>query len=399
MVQSSGASFGNSNSFSHDALLFRVSNNFRILRCIFESLVYVIDVLANISYAMLCDEIKRNVNGLIGHKFVLSYVISDGPKCVIKNDRDTSLMMYSQRRLDGKFVSNDVIDDLVFDVIVEPVENFKASVRRPAEVGFDYVLTKNNKNEVTAEYKRRLLEHCKWRVHAFISYGNGAFYIRTLSNEYSYCGLVRDNRSSGLTSKVVAHLITDEVRANPAFSPKDVLEHIKVVYGFEISYWNAWKSRELAGKEVLGDDSASYNWLVRYLQVLKESNPGPYCVLEVDGASRLFQQLSGHLKLHPEIEKKLMDNAYFGQHFVEVKSNGAKYKVKDVGKVIVNVIEVNEVDDDFKAFEVRPPKTMRQVGRPKTRRFKPWVEGRRQMKCSRCGKKAGHNRKSYNEAI
>ncbi|KAM7491133.1 hypothetical protein LguiA_034054 [Lonicera macranthoides] len=150
MVQISGASFGNSNSFLHDASPFRVSNDFRILRCRFESSVYVIDVSANISYAMLCDEIERNVNGLMGRKFVLSYVISDGPKCVIRNDRDTSLMMYSQRRLDGEFVdmfvdrvgvefaSNDVVDDLVFDGVVEPAENFEASVRRPSRVLLEY---------------------------------------------------------------------------------------------------------------------------------------------------------------------------------------------------------------------------------------------------------------------
>lgn len=48
---------------------------------------------------------------------------------------------------------------------------------------------------------------------------------------------------------------------------------------------------------------------------------------------------------------------------------------------------------------VCPPETKRQAGRPKSKWFKPHALVFKKMKCSKCGKKEGHNRKTCNEPI
>lgn len=41
----------------------------------------------------------------------------------------------------------------------------------------------------------------------------------------------------------------------------------------------------------MGDDVASYNKLVRYTDLVKESNPGSYCSMEVEEETRRFQRI------------------------------------------------------------------------------------------------------------
>lgn len=159
--------------------------------------------------------------------------------------------------------------------------------------------------------------------------------------------------------------------------------------------------------------------------------------------------------LCPEIEKNLIANAHFGRHFGIVKASDAEYEVNDQGKFTVNVVEgtcscgmwrinsfpcphaaavfkragldvYKHIESYFRVTTFRacysfpihpipdvldcvanagdagyicPPETKRQAGRPKFKRLKPRPLQVRKMKCSRCGKKEGHNRKTCNEPI
>lgn len=131
---------------------------------------------------------------------------------------------------------------------------------------------------------------CKWCVHDSFSLSNGAFYIRTLHNSHN-SGLIRKNNSLMLTAKVVLTLIIETVRADPEFGAKAIQEHVWESCGFEVSYWTAWNAREIARRDVLGDDLSSYKCLTRFVEMIKETNPGSYCVLEVDENTRRFKGL------------------------------------------------------------------------------------------------------------
>ena len=94
-----------------------------------------------------------------------------------------------------------------------------------------------------------------------------------------------------LAAKVVSTLIMERVRADPEFGAKVIQEHVWESYGFKVSYWTAWNAREIACRDVLGDDLSSYKCLSWFVEMIKETNPGSYCVLEVDENTRRFERL------------------------------------------------------------------------------------------------------------
>ena len=114
--------------------------------------------------------------------------------------------------------------------------------------------------------------------------------IRTLNDVHTCSGRVRKSKGPVLSSRVISGLLEEEIQLNPVFSTKDVMNHIRVCYGFEIPYSNAYYAREIVRTKVLGNDVTSYNKLVRYIELVKESNPGSYCSLEVDGETRRFER-------------------------------------------------------------------------------------------------------------
>lgn len=57
---------------------------------------------------------------------------------------------------------------------------------------------------------------------------------------------------------------------------------MRTEYGCELSYSQAWESREYAINEVRGIPEKSYGKIPKYLYMLEEANPGTYTNLETD---------------------------------------------------------------------------------------------------------------------
>lgn len=309
----------------------------RIIRCKFQADVIIIVVTVKASYAALREEVVKNLNGVLGVNFRLAYSIMGGPKCLLRNDQDVTLMFHCQRMVRSEFVDiiveMDVADfreniadaDTSMQGVIEELSPFDFGVHRPgrvllsqawrdyivcvnqkfdlgaedfrdklskyaAEMGFEFIFKMNDRDRITAVCISSAIGGCNWRVHASLSLSNGAFYIRTLHNSHT-CGLIRKNNSSMLTAKVVSTLIIEMVRADPEFGAKAIQEHVWKLYGFEVNYWTAWNVREIARRDVLGDDLSSYKRLSRFVEMIKETNPGSYCVLEVDENTRRFERL------------------------------------------------------------------------------------------------------------
>lgn len=101
-------------------------------------------------------------------------------------------------------------------------------------------------------------------------------------------GNVTTDRSAMVNSRLIASIMMQMIRDKPLFRPADIVRDMKAKYGLDVSYWNAWNGRELARKELHGDEDDSYQQLVVYLNTVLDTDPGSHCRIEFDEASSQF---------------------------------------------------------------------------------------------------------------
>ena len=85
---------------------------------------------------------------------------------------------------------------------------------------------------------------------------------------------VFSNRHVQATSSLVSQCIEMLNRSASHVTPKDVISTMLVKGKVEISYYKAWKSRQLALKEIRGCPEESYSLLPFVAKMMKERNPG-----------------------------------------------------------------------------------------------------------------------------
>ncbi|KAM7514243.1 hypothetical protein LguiA_003826 [Lonicera macranthoides] len=358
----------------------------RNIRCKFRADVIVIHVIAKTSYAVLREEVVKNLNGVLGVNFRLAYSIMGGSKCLLRNNQDVTLMFHCQRMVRSEFVDiiveMDMADfrediavaDTSMQGVIEELSPFDFGVRRPGRIyPLDFAVV-SSESQV----------HWTWFV------------------------------------EHVAVILKEQGR-NVTF----------------MTYWNPG--------------------LLNAVKSTFPEAPHGFCMHHKmqSAIQRSDDAIKWSSTLCPKIEKNLIVNAHFGRHFGIVKASHAEYEVNDQGKFTVNVFKgtyscgmwrINSFPcphaaavfkraglDTYKHIEsyfrdttfracysfpihpipnvldcvadagdagyICPPETKRQAGKPKLKRLKPRVLEVRKMKCSRCGKKEGHNRKTCNEPI
>ncbi|XP_024172236.1 uncharacterized protein LOC112178309 [Rosa chinensis] len=170
------------------------------------------------------------------------------------------------------------------------VNDFREKLAKYAiEKGFRYKCVKNEPSRVTAVCHKRNSEGCLWNVHATLNRTNDFFYIRQLNNEHTCNGHIRDSSSPLMGSKIVSSVLANQVRSSPLLRPVDIVRDFKMNYGLEISYYNAWKGKEMAKKGVHGDEALSYKHMEWYVNELVKTNPGSYANLECDADHRFVR--------------------------------------------------------------------------------------------------------------
>ena len=68
--------------------------------------------------------------------------------------------------------------------------------------------------------------------------------------------------------------------------PCDMVKDLKRDYGLNILYTKAWRAKELAQRNILGDAETSYQLLPSYLHMLQKENPGSIVNLKIDPGDR-----------------------------------------------------------------------------------------------------------------
>jgi len=138
---------------------------------------------------------------------------------------------------------------------------------------FKFKFTRYRKDYLVAECDDKRI--CDWRVFAHKVGDSEEYEVRKAKLDH-LCNVETCSRfSKHATSKVVAALLRSKY-ANAYCGPRarDLPECILTEHNVRVSYWKAWKVKELAVVTAQGTDESSYALLPVYLHVLKLANPG-----------------------------------------------------------------------------------------------------------------------------
>lgn len=126
-------------------------------------------------------------------------------------------------------------------------------------------------------------EGCPWRVYAVLLDASGNFQIRQANLNHSCTVDERRNYHKLATTQVIGEILQSRfvgIKRGPSAAAirKILLDEFHV----NVSYWKAWRARELAMDHAMGTMVGSYSLIPPYLALLQASNEGTTCFLERD---------------------------------------------------------------------------------------------------------------------
>lgn len=122
---------------------------------------------------------------------------------------------------------------------------------------------------------------CFWRVYAAKLGGSPRFEIKTLRTTHTCSVEERSGFRRHATSSIIGDMLRNRYVGNGSGPrPRVVQEIMRTDHRVPITYWKAWKSREVAINRGSGNAEESYRALPAYLQHLTAANPGTVVALE-----------------------------------------------------------------------------------------------------------------------
>ena len=139
-------------------------------------------------------------------------------------------------------------------------------------------------------------EHCSWHLRAvklenstFLAFEHITTFILVVwINGKRNTVNKRKKKHRQASATMVAEVVKQnfqEIKQTP--TPKGIMGMMNS-QGVEISYWKAWRGKQLANNLRRGSPEESYKLLPSYLYMLKKVNPGTITHLELDEYTRLF---------------------------------------------------------------------------------------------------------------
>ncbi|CAN6816107.1 unnamed protein product, partial [Brassica oleracea] len=117
--------------------------------------------------------------------------------------------------------------------------------------------------------------NCKWRVYASKLAGCPTFQIKRVDEEHNCTVDERGDFKRHATSNLIGEMVRNKyagVGAGP--KPGTLREFMRTDHHVPVTYWKAWKSREVAIEKGLGNTKDAYKMLPSYLEQLALANPG-----------------------------------------------------------------------------------------------------------------------------
>ncbi|XP_019262296.1 PREDICTED: uncharacterized protein LOC109240126 [Nicotiana attenuata] len=145
-----------------------------------------------------------------------------------------------------------------------------------------------DKNLLALVMKQYILEcvdeRCTWRLKASSLRASNLFKVTDFNSVHSYLTDKRFCSQKQAVSAFVAAVVQDKlVDPKSIYTPTDIQIDIQKAYGMDLSYMQAWRSKEKAMQLLRGKPSESYKKMPTYLYMLKYANPGSVTRLHTEG--------------------------------------------------------------------------------------------------------------------
>ncbi|XP_026410279.1 uncharacterized protein LOC113305458 isoform X2 [Papaver somniferum] len=121
--------------------------------------------------------------------------------------------------------------------------------------GHKIVILKNDTTHFTAKCEE---DGCGWRIHFGPVNGDTSRFVLKDCNAHS-CGVGLRLKSPAVTTKLVKHLIADNIQGDPSLKLRQIMSLFKKNYGSNIKYHHARRAKEAVFEEHYSDDEKSYS--------------------------------------------------------------------------------------------------------------------------------------------
>ncbi|XP_013660420.1 uncharacterized protein LOC106365541 [Brassica napus] len=116
---------------------------------------------------------------------------------------------------------------------------------------------------------------CTWRVYAVRLKDSETYEVRKMNDTHTCSVDDRSGYQTHATHKMVGEMVRKQFLGNGVGpKPREIRQMMQENHDVRISYWKAWRSREIALGYAKGTSSESYNLLPKYLNNLVAANPG-----------------------------------------------------------------------------------------------------------------------------
>ncbi|XP_075088100.1 uncharacterized protein LOC107796086 [Nicotiana tabacum] len=127
-------------------------------------------------------------------------------------------------------------------------------------------------------------ERCIWRLKASSLRASNLFKVTDFNSVHSCLTDKRFCSQKQAISAFVAAVVQDKlVDPKIIYTPTDIQRDIQKVYGMDLSYMQAWRSKEKAMQLLRRSPSESYKKMPTYLYMLEYANPGSVTRLHTEG--------------------------------------------------------------------------------------------------------------------
>ncbi|OAY67503.1 hypothetical protein ACMD2_20959 [Ananas comosus] len=119
--------------------------------------------------------------------------------------------------------------------------------------GFEYAPMKCNDHKITARCR---VSDCPWRIKARQVPGIAQWWVKKFDSQHTCSRAIGGLGHRNCDAAFIASFVREQVVANEKYMPKMVQTEILRQHGVKISYWKAYRARELVIQEVRGDFEA-----------------------------------------------------------------------------------------------------------------------------------------------
>ncbi|KAL0914175.1 hypothetical protein M5K25_017685 [Dendrobium thyrsiflorum] len=152
-----------------------------------------------------------------------------------------------------------------------------------------YKNSTSNKSRLTIICTQHNNPHrpCLWRLHASRSKRLGGLWkVSTVGPPHTCTQPIMVAGHHNCTSKFICRHIMPIIRQQLDMKPKEIIARMESKFEMKISYMKAWDARRKAIEMIFGSYEDSYRSLLRFMEVIRLSQPGTVYNVEVVGSSR-----------------------------------------------------------------------------------------------------------------